>query len=168
MDANETGNAPTPSTSQTKSRLFVEFLGGAAVVVSLLFVYLEFSQSNAIASATINREIIEDINQMHDLTLAEPEVAELLVRMKDPQAEYSEVDKRRIRSVVTRWMNRWVAVHVAHRKGVLDDDIYEIYTLDMAQVVENFPAAKPYFAQFLDLYPMTREWRIFQPLASSL
>ncbi len=64
-------------------RTATEAAGIVALLASLIFLAMEISQSNKIAIASIQYDILSDYNEYHRQVLVDPEVAEFVAKLKN-------------------------------------------------------------------------------------
>lgn len=77
------------------SKQLAEIIGVGAVVFSLLFVAYELSLSNTIATRESRTDILSIWYDMNRLQYEDPDVASLLVKLKDPTQTLNEEENSR-------------------------------------------------------------------------
>ena len=146
-------------------RTAAEAAGIIAILISLVLLAIEINQSNKIAQASIEYDILSNYNEYNRQVLADPELADFVARLKiADDVALSPGDQVRAHSFVTIFLNIWVAVHTAHENGQLTDDSYQAYLEDVRSKVLTYPGAVPYFRESVQTSPSVRQFEIFQPI----
>jgi hypothetical protein len=140
-----------------------EAAGIVALLASLVFVAMEIKQSNKIAIASIQYDVLSDFNEYHRQVLADPEVAEFIsILKKSDDRAFSPADEVRLHSFITIFINIWFAIHTAHENGQLTDDTYQIYLEDVQSFVLEYPRVAPYLKESIRRTPSILDFEIFQ------
>jgi hypothetical protein len=148
-----------------KFRTAAESVGIFVLLGSLIFLAMEINQSNKIAIASIQYDILSDFNEFHRLVVADPEVAEFISTLKEASgAEFSPAEEVRAHSFVTNFINLWYVIQTAHDNGQLTDETFQAYLEDARSTMLNYPRAIPYFKASIQPTPSIHHLEIFQPI----
>ena len=144
-------------------RTVAEAAGIVALLASLVFLAMEIKQSNKIAIASIQYDILSDFNDYHRQVLADPEVAEFVSILKNADDRaFSPAEEARAHAFVTIFINIWYAIHTAHESGQLTDDMYQVYLEDSRSIVLSYSRVAPYFKESIQNTPSVQNLEIFQ------
>jgi len=142
-----------------------EAAGIIAIVVSLVLLAMEISQSNKIAIASIQYNILSDYNEYHRQVLADPELGAFVARLKiADDIDLNPGDQARAHAFVTIFINIWFVIETAHEEGQLTDDTYQVYLEDARSMLAGYPNAVPYFRASIQSSPSLQHLKIFQPI----
>jgi len=153
---------------KAKMRAVAEAIGIVAVVASLGFLGLEVKQGNDIAQANMRYDLLMAHNEFHDLVLVESEVAALLSRLGDADAEFSDTETERVRALANRMFNQWNAIHGAYITGQIPQSVYDNLSGTVPRVMSLYPAAIPFWVELLAAYPGVQDYPIQSPLVEHL
>ncbi len=146
-------------------RTAAEAVGIIALLASLVFLALEINQSNKIAIASVQYDILSDFNEYHRQVLADPEVAEFISKLENTDdTALSPAEKARAHSFVTIFINLWYAIQTAHDNGQLTDRDFQAYVEDARHAMFRYPRAVPFFKASVDSAPSIHDLEIFQPI----
>ena len=146
-------------------RTAAEAAGIVALLASLIFLAMEINQSNKIAIASIQYDILSDFNEYHREVLADLEIAEFISKLKRADdIPLSPAEKVRAHAFVTIFINIWYVIHTAHENGQLTDDTYQAYVQDAHSTLLAYPRAVPYFKESIQSAPSLIDLEIFQPI----
>ena len=146
-------------------RTAAEGAGIVALLASLVFLAMEINQSNKIAIASVQYDILSDFNEYHRQVLADPEVAEFISKLENADdTTLSPADNARAHAFVTIFINLWYAIQTAHDNGQLTDDDFRAYLEDAQHALRRYPRAVPYFKASVESTPSLHGLEIFQPI----
>jgi hypothetical protein len=135
------------------TRQLIEIVGVTAVVVSLLLVALELSQTNSIAIASMEYELRDNYSSINELVLSDRDVAELLNKAKDPAYQVSDIERVQAYEYVARYSNVWAAVESAYDQGMLTEESYtELLDEAIRFSVFQYPALHDLWREELENY----------------
>lgn len=123
------------------------------VIAGIIFLVFEIQQSNSIAIATTELSIRENYITFHEYTLLDENVAKLILKAGDANAEFTPLEEERIYAYVGLYINQWIATETAYRYGMLPRTSFEIVFEDIRGILGYSPAMKPYFREFITDYP---------------
>ncbi len=146
-------------------RTAAEAVGIIALLASLVFLALEINQSNKIALASVQYDILSDFNEYHRQVLADPEVAEFISKLEyTDDTALSPAEEARAHAFVTIFVNLWYAIQTAHDNGQLTDGDFQIYVEDARHALRRYPRAVPYFKASVESAPSLHDVEIFRPI----
>ncbi len=146
-------------------RTAAEVAGIVALLASLVILAMEINQSNKIAIASVQYDILSDFNEYHRQVLADPEVAEFISKFEyADDTALSPAEKVRAHAFVTIFINLWYAIQTAHDNGQLTDDDFRAYLEDAQHALRRYPRAVPYFKASVESTPSLHDLEIFQPI----
>ena len=145
------------------SRKIVEIVGFLAVIASLLFVAYEIRQSNRIALGTTAYEIQRNWISINDAIATDEELAALLIKLGDENAELSALEQVQSAAYGRRFINTWIAVQEAYDNGLVSDAVYQIAIDDVRNVLSRRPKLKDSFKNFASSYDVS-EYKILAPI----
>lgn len=123
---------------------------------SLIFLAMEINQSNKIAIASIQYNILSDYNEFHRQVLADPEVAEFISKLKETSdAAFSPAEEVRAHSFVTHFINLWYVIQTAHDNGQLTDETFQAYLEDARHSMLRYPRAVRYYKTSIQFLAVT-------------
>ncbi len=146
-------------------RTAAEAAGIVALLASLVFLAMEINQSNKIAIASIQYDILSDFNEYHRVVLADPEVAEFISKLEvTDDTAFSPAEDARAHAFVTIFINLWYVIHTAHENGQLTEDVYQVYLEDARYALLRYPRAAPYFRASIESAPSVLNAEIFRQI----
>jgi hypothetical protein len=131
----------------------LEVLGMATVILSLLFVAYEINQANKIAMVDSEQAIWENFSAINELIMGNTEYAELMHKMTNEDAEFSEGDLEKVRAFVRRMTNVWSAAENSYISGMLTEQTYQLLYDDVRNLLITYPGSRKAWQELLDLYP---------------
>ncbi len=132
---------------------FGEFLGAFAVLATLIYLAFQVRQSNRIATAQAQLNILLTMNAWHREALTR-EVAEIRAKLRSNGLhDLDEIDQERVESHAYGVYNIWVAVQTAYDQGVITKDVLDGYTRDVRFEIERYPAITPRLVELWRKYP---------------
>lgn len=141
-----------------------EAVGGLAVLFTLAYLAFQVRQSNRIATAQAQQNILLTMNAWHREALTR-EVAEIRAKLRSGSLnELDGTDAERAEAHVYGIYNIWVAVQSAYDQGVISQDILDSYARDVGLEIERYPAMKPRLMSVWRKYPVGAEWPVFAAL----
>ena len=143
--------------------IFAEVIGAIAVIVSLLYVAAQIKQSNRQGASESGFALIAELNRFLEFILAEPEVANLLVKLKSEEA-LTPQEEIRAEALAERLINNWWSAEMSHRSGIMDKDTYDDIVDEAKRWLGNYPALRKYFQEVLKHYRVAASMRVFAPV----
>ena len=146
-------------------RDIAEIVGIISIVVGLILVTWEVRQANNIAKAQMVLDIATQANEFNGATFANPDVAELLTAISDPDyVDYSETQESMMNGVAWHFANIFWSAQRAYDNGLLGDDDILMYQSSLAWQIENLPGLKPAYRSIYETAPWIRDMYVFLPL----
>ena len=105
-----------------------EFIGGIAVIVSLLFVGFQLQQTNATLKSTTSYEALKNFNLLNEVFIADPVLSSLVYRLETGDEDGLDADERaRLHYCLRTAFQHMAAQQFLHRRGLLEDSLWEKY-----------------------------------------
>jgi len=110
-----------------------EFIGGVAVLVTLVYLAVQVRQGNAVVRSQVHQEMSR---RSTDLTffLADPERVALTYRSMADYDGVSEEDRFRTSNYFVGFVNYYESLFYARERGEVDDDLWESRVTRMKSV----------------------------------
>ena len=139
-----------------------EAVGGLAVLATLLYLSFQLKQSNRIATAVAQQNVLAQAGLTHDAARSR-EFAELRLKMRT--VDYDSLDpieKEQLEAHLYQWMNIWISVQTSFDQGLISKEVLDGYVQDVRNEINRFPALKPRMVNFLKVSPVLADWAIFE------
>lgn len=133
------------------SKQLAEIIGVGAVVFSLLFVAYELSLSNTIATRESRTDILSIWYDMNRLQYEDPDVASLLVKLKDPTQTLNEEENSRAVGLARTYITIGGLINASNEAELIPSDILEIHMNVFRVTLDEYPNLVPFFKQTIDL-----------------
>lgn len=129
-----------------------ELIGMVSIVAGLVLVAWEIRQANNIAKAQMVMDLAAQANEFNSSTFENPDVADLLTAIADPdRVDVSETHKSMITGVTWHFVNIFWSAQRAYDNGLLSNDDIFMYQSSLAWILEHRPGLR-------DMY-------VFEPMA---
>lgn len=155
-------------THRERLKDIAETIGLVAIVASLLFLAFEIQQSNRIAIASTEIGIRNGYSEFNRALHSGSDIAELMVRGKVPDAEWSPSEELKVLMVVTDLFNVWLSVETACDNGLARDVTCEELDDDISAFIGMFPGTRPMWYFFVDGYPSLAETKVLMTISQAL
>jgi hypothetical protein len=129
-----------------------EFLGGIAVVVSLVYLASQIRQNSRLLQASTTSASSQVEVTVNTLMAQEPEVAKAFVGGLADLDSLSEEDRHRFNSVVQMWIQVLRQQHQFQRDGIGSPDEWTYRLEGMRWMLRN-PGARQWWREIRELYP---------------
>jgi len=155
--------------TSTPDRAFIRsILATLGAIVGLLAVMYEVRQSNRIAEATLDFEVVNNLSQINELLLSNPRVADIVNRA-NIGGEVSADETYALYTFNVRLLNAWTGMETAYRNGVLPRSTYQLAYDDIELAVKNTgPARRRLWKQIFDSYPSIQSTEIAKAAHAAL
>ena len=130
-------------------RTIGEIIGASAVVVSLIFVGIELSQSNTIAGRESRSEIAALFANVNQLTFEDPTLSSLKVKLRSQHPDLTNEEAEQAFSLAGIYANTWGAANSAVAAGMVPPEIVEIWAGEVSLVFRNYPGICPFFRSYM-------------------
>jgi len=142
-----------------------EFIDGVAVLVTLIYLAVQVRQENQLgqaesarAIANTQRQVQVEFNRMHEITISNPVVLQMLCEVERRQ-ELDSLEQRRFHWFANRLMNQWRAVETAYEHGSVERTYYDAIKEDVERACSDWPQLRDGLREMLGFY--SKRWRIF-------
>jgi len=140
--------------------IFAEIVGAIAVVVSLLYVASQIKQSNRQSASDSGFALTSELNRFLDNVLSEPEVVNVLVKLKSG-APLAPDEAIRAEALAEQLVNNWWVAETSYRNGIMEQDSYQAITDEAKRYLKNYPSFRPYFLEILGHYHFSEKMGVF-------
>jgi len=143
-----------------------EIIGIVSIVAGLILVAWEIHQANNIAKAQMVMDLAAQANEFNSSTFDNPDVADLLAAISDPdRVDVSETQRSMMTGVTWHFVNIFWSAQRAYDSGLLGNDDILMYQSSLAWILEHRPGLRAGFVTIYDTAPWIRDMYVFQPLA---
>ena len=150
--------------NEGRVRTLAEWLGGLAVVLSVVFLAIQVRQANQIARAEASRELLAMFNEFHDMAISDPAVTEVLVVLRDPAPDLTPPQTVQVRHFVSRLFNAFSAVHDAYSEGLVPLEDYEAYITGVTGYLQDYPGIVPRLSALIESMPSIHDQEVWTPV----
>ena len=139
---------------------WLSLMANLAVLIGIVFLVLEVRQANHIAIAANEISVKGQFLQVTQLILANDGVAELLVKAKNADAEFSAVEYEKLYGYAYSVFYAWVGVETAYLKGMVTETTFNVILDDVREVLRYFPALRPFMRGTVNDFPSLAETQV--------
>ena len=133
---------------------WLSLLANVGVLIGIIFLIVELQQTNRIARVSAEYEIRNNFSALNELNMSDPEYAEWIVGINQPDTVLDGTDEWRTRNVIARLWNVMQAASVSYENGIASETLYRNMLDDARLNIQNSsPAARVLWRQQLDAYP---------------
>ena len=147
---------------------WLSLVANLAVLVGIIFLALEIRQANHIAIATTEISIRGEHKALNELILGNDDVAQLLVRAQDPDADFSPVDTEKLYAYLYACINTWLSIEIAYVNGMITDATFEMTLDDVRGVLRYYPGLQPLMRDSINDYPSTADTHVYATIREVL
>lgn len=104
-----------------------EFIGGVAVLVTLLYLAVQIRQNTKVVAANTQNSLYESWASFSSQVIQDPGVAGLLVAAKDPDSSFSPEEAVRLEWLSIRLFGQWENAYAQLLEGVFDPKHWVAY-----------------------------------------
>jgi len=134
------------------------------VLAGILFLAAEIQQSNRIAIASTEIDVRNSFAAINESIYSDSDIAELIVRSAESDAELTPVEEYRVFVFVLRLLNAWLAIETAYANGMVPQETYGVIEDDMRGFINRFPRFIPVFRQAYETYPALSTTDVYRTL----
>lgn len=132
-----------------------------AVLLGILFLALEPRQANRIAIATNEISIRGQLRSANELILNNEDVAQLLVKAKNSDADFSPVETERLYAYLYASLNTWMSIEIAHANGMVTTATLEMVLEDIRGILTYYAAHQPLMRESLNEFPSLADTQVY-------
>ena len=107
------------------NKQLLEIAGIAGIIVSLIFLAYQVQQANRIAIASAELEVRNLFTGVNETVVSDKEIGELIVRARQPNVDFTEVEELRFSAFIRSAFNTYIAIEVSYQNGVIPRSTYE-------------------------------------------
>ena len=138
-------------TSHLNERL--QILASFGVLIGLIFLGLEIRQSNRIAVAATEISVREGYGSSNETAYTNPEVAALLAKARNADAEFSDVEIEMVDYFTGRLLNIWISSEKAYANEMVSEATLQLAIEAMKWTIDTYPSFRPFFEEWALAYP---------------
>ena len=131
----------------SKLNSWLSLIANLGVLVGIVFLSLEISQSNRIAERDGRSHLVNQQSELEDFVIENREIAALLVSLSDEGVELSPLDEFQINSFVQKLILRMADLYISYESGFLSDGALQRQIFGFARIIERLPGIHPYLAE---------------------
>jgi hypothetical protein len=128
-----------------------EFIGGIAVVVSLVYLALQIRQNSKLLRASTASATIAAFNATAGLMAQDPEAARIYWDAMADRAALSESDRRQFDAMMGMNFNQWNQEHQLATDGVIAQAVWESRTRAMRRFLKE-QGMRQWWGEWRDMY----------------
>ncbi len=132
------------------------------VIAGILFLAVEIQQANRIAIASTEIDVRNSLAGINESIYSNPEIAELIVRSANSDAEVTAVEDFRLYVLILRLLNTWLAVETAYENGMVPPETYAGVENDIFVFIDADPRTSLSFRRAIEKYQELSNTGIFQ------
>jgi hypothetical protein len=128
-----------------------EFIGGIAVVVSLIYLAGQIRQNSRLLRASTASATIDAFNDASSLIVQDPEVARIYWDGMADRSSLSEADQRRFDALVAMNFNQWNQEHQFAGDGVISPGVWDSRTRTLRRFLQ-LQGLRQWWNEWRDMY----------------
>ena len=123
------------------------------VIAGIIFLAMEINQSNRVAIAANDIALRQSFATLNESIYGNRELMELLVKARETDAEFSNVEWEILLTYVARQFNTWGSYERAYLAGLTSEDAMEGTLDDVRRMVQGFPGLRNAYRDQVEAYP---------------
>jgi hypothetical protein len=144
-------------------------IGGALVVIfTLIYLARQIRLSNRIAIANTEIEVRNAFGTINESVYSNPAVAELFVKVTDPDAKLSPAEEVQVFNIVLRFLNSWLAIETAYANKMVPKETYELIEDNIRVALNLYPGMSEAWREALEGFPALSERDVFRTVKTQL
>lgn len=128
---------------------WISLTANVGVLIGILFLALEISQSNRIATGETEGNIRERWSNIGNVTIENPEFAVTWVKLQTAEPELTAVERSQIFNYARNHWLLFASIEEAYVNELISDETFAIYSDILVSVLEENPGFSPYFKTFV-------------------
>ena len=140
-----------------------EFIGGVAVLVTLIYLALQVRQNTRQSAGTLQYTMLAEHNRLLEATRASGEHAAIAVKASRGDA-LDPVEEIQFQADVELALNNWFGVQQAFDLGLIEDQFFQIFCDDVTRTLDVIPALRHRARSILGSYEKIDRARIYAPI----
>ncbi len=145
-----------------------EISGAVVVIITLVYLARQIRKSTRIAIATTEIGIRNAFGKINESVYSNPAVAELFVKVTDPDAKLSPAEEVQVFKIVLRFLNSWLAIETAYANKVVPKETYELIEDNIRVVLNLYPGMSEVWREALEGFPALSEKGVFRTVKTQL
>jgi len=147
---------------------WLSLVANFGVLVGIVFLALEIRQANRIAIATTEISIRSEFKALNELVLANDDIARLLVRALDADADFSPVDTEKLYAYLYACINNWLGIEIAYVNGMITEMTFKVALQDVREILRYYPALQPLMRNSINDYPPVGDTQVYATIREVL
>jgi len=139
---------------------WIALVANLAVLVGIVFLALELRQANRIAIASTEISVRGQFKSTNELILNSDDIAQLLVKATNADADLSPVDIERLFAFLFVNLNTWLSIEIAYANGMVTTATFETVLDDIRGMLTYYPALRPLLRESMNDFPSTADTRV--------
>lgn len=135
-------------------------VGSVAIIATLIYLARQIRESNRLANSTMANEISKSFAEYNEMVISNPQIAELLARLKTRQYELTAAEAVQTQHLAFRLFDVYVQGQVAYNHGHLTNDSLQGLKDNLKWTMETFPGLEADFRRSLESLP-TLNYEVF-------
>lgn len=120
------------------------------VLLGIIFLSMQISQANRIATGTMEKELRERFSDISDSIIENPEFAVTWAKLQSPNPELSNVEQQQVLNYARNYWLFFVSVERAFDSELLSEESLEVYLDVFPSVLGGNPGFVPFFKLFVE------------------
>jgi|GEM_PF-1637006 len=120
------------------------------VLVGIIFLSLQISQANRIATGTMEEDIRERYSDLSNSIIENPEFAVTWAKLQSEEPELSNVERQQVFNYARSYWLFFVSAESAFDKGLLTENTLNVYIDILPSILEGNPGFAPFFIPFVE------------------
>ena len=129
-----------------------DFIGGVAVIATLLYLAVQVRQNTASVRAASRTQIVESFRQFNSKLVDTHGLPEVLLQGVRRYPELEQPDRMKFGAYMNDQGLHFQTVFALHESGALEDETYRVY-LDFFAAVLATPGGAAFWSEFRAIYP---------------
>ena len=149
-----------------KLNQWLTLIANLGVLIGIVFLSLEISQSNRIAISEAGTELQAIRLELNKAAWENTDVAELMVKLRDIEPGLTPVEEYKALSFAYMRINQAISINISFDNGFITEDSLQRNIRGELSVIRRLPGLIPYLKQAIEEFGLTDA--IYGPDASDL
>jgi hypothetical protein len=120
-----------------KTALLAEVIGGVGIIVSILYLAFEVSESTKNTQISNHLALIELASEFKYLRMTNPDMTEIILRGSSDPTSLSETDQVRFRSYAFQALDIWETAFLMNESDVLPAGAWDVWNDAWCNILEK-------------------------------
>ena len=141
---------------------WLTLVANVGVIAGIAFLAMEIRQSNQIAVATNEIAIRDSYGSSNELVAANPEIARILSKARDRDAEFTGPETEMAEYFISRMLNIYTASEMAYRLGMASRATLDVALDDLRWTYDAYPGLQYAFHDSVAIYGSSGRTEVYQ------